>query len=113
MSYSAADLINDLELNADTYGVPALAPRHLAALGMDPTSEHDGNRILAERIARALSDRQDLGVALVALLAHIEELASDFDICRKISASSYGVAVRAAIAGATRSARPSHDRPIR
>jgi hypothetical protein len=109
MSYSAADLVNDLELNAETYGVPPLALADLADMGMDPASEHDSNRILAERVSRAMSDRRDLGAALCDLLAYIDTLARDFDLCRDIRASNYGIAARAAITRATRRARSSRN----
>jgi hypothetical protein len=101
MSYSASDFADDIEMNADFVGVPILPLADLAALGLDPESDSDGYQILAERVGRALGDRQALGAALVHLLADLDELADEFDICREISASGYGDAARAAIRRAT------------
>src|SRR5438045_959297 len=102
MSYSAADFANDVEAVADYFGVPPLPAADLTALNMDPEDEHDGDRILAERIVQAIVSRHELGTALHELIAHLADLGRDFPICREIIASSYGKKAREAIAEATR-----------
>jgi hypothetical protein len=102
MSYSAGDLASDVEEAAEHFGVPPLPPDDLEAFDMDPESEHDGHRILAERIVRAVVARHNLGAALHELMEHLADLGRDFDICRQIVASSYGAKAREAIADATR-----------
>jgi hypothetical protein len=50
MSYSCADFVNDCDNNADTYGVPEASHEDLEDCVSDETL-----RILAERVARAMS----------------------------------------------------------
>lgn len=70
MTYSCADFVDDCEQNANVYGVP---PGNAARLeDCDPeTNEGDALRVLAERVARAMYDREQLLAALKRVRGHV------------------------------------------
>ena len=66
----------------------------------------------AHHIVRCVNSHDRLLEALQELLADIDDLASEFGICREIIHSSYGKAAYAAIAEATGSSPPESRKPI-
>ena len=66
----------------------------------------------AHHIARCVNSHDRLLESLQELLADIDGLASEFEICNEIIHSSYGKAAYAAIAEATGSLPPEPRKPI-
>lgn len=66
----------------------------------------------AHHIVRCVNSHDRLLEALQGLLADIDDLASEFEICDEIIHSSYGKAAYAAIAEATGSSPPDPRKPI-
>ena len=71
MSYSACDFVQDCSDNAAQYELPDLPPGRLENMGIDPVdldaafaNESEQQRVLAERVACAMSDYQSFRAAL-------------------------------------------------
>jgi hypothetical protein len=71
MTYSASDFVDDCEQNCMTYEAPEVNASELEECEPD-LYEGDGLRLIAERVARAMSQRRSLLAAAREALALLE-----------------------------------------
>lgn len=97
MSYSACDFVTDCADNAAQYELPDLPPGRLENMGIDPVDvdagfadEETQQRILAERVACAMSDYQSFRAALTEIAARKD--AAGIAAQRALDASSFNPA---------------------